>query len=219
MKSINFEQWYDEDIEEVFGIEKVRSEIHLKLQEWLQIEKVFGLNKRVMLLQNLLLENVDAWNEEELKMLFISPLLSEVNFNFFPHYKVFLERKATIKTGTVEAQGKIEWMVAQGRHRPKSSFFFLHEYKREGGGTYNPLGQLLVAMVYAQTENEGNFPIYGSYVVGRLCFFVVLDDKKYAVSRAYDATQDDDLPQIIENLKKVKKYIHQQLNLEVPIFE
>lgn len=212
--NLNFEQWYDEDVEEAFGIQKLKVQEHQKLQEWLQSEENILLDSRIKKLQDLLYENVDTWNEEELKMLFISPLLSEIDFNNYPHYKVFLERKAEIKTETVEAQGKIEWMVAQGRHRPKQPFFFLHEYKREGGTKYNPLGQLLMAMVYAQQQNqEQDFPIYGIYIVGRNWFFVVLGGKEYAVSRAYDATQDNDLEHVISTLNKVKTYIHEFLGI------
>lgn len=214
MISLNFEQWYDEDVEEAFGIQKLKAKNHEKLQEWLDVEQNENLDQRIKVLQELLSENVDTWNEEELKMLFISPLLSEINFNNYPHYKVFLERKAEIKTETVEAQGKIEWMVAQGRHRPKQPFFFLHEYKKEGGAKYNPLGQLLITMAYAQEQNEQKFPVYGIYIVGRLWFFVVLEDNSYATSRAYDATQDGDLKHIVVILNKVKSYIHNFLGID-----
>lgn len=44
---------------------------------------------------------------------------------------------------------------------------------------------------YAQQLNEGAFALYGSYVVGRNWFFVVLDDDQYAVSNAYNVTEED----------------------------
>ena len=72
----------------------------------------------------------------------------------------------------------------------------MHEYKREVEATGDPLGQLLIAMVgaqrgNAQRQNTEAFPLYGCYVLGRNWFFVILEDQQYAVSRAYDATQED----------------------------
>jgi hypothetical protein len=45
---------------------------------------------------------------------------------------------------------------------------------------------------------------------------VILDDKEYGVSRAYDATQTDDLTDMVAILKRVKVYIHQILGLPAP---
>ncbi len=57
--------------------------------------------------------------------------------------------------------------------------------------TGEPIGQLLIAMVGARQQNAEMFPLYGCYVLGRNWFFVVLDEQQYAVSKAFDATQDD----------------------------
>ena len=78
----------------------------------------------------------------------------------------------------------------------------------------DPLGQLLIAMVDAQLlNNTPEKPLYGCYTLGRFWFFVVLHDKSYSVSRAYDATQIDDMQDMIVILKRVRRYIHQELNL------
>jgi hypothetical protein len=77
-------------------------------------------------------------------------------------------------------------------------------------------------MVDAQMMNEasplevGWKPLYGCYNIGRIWFFVILAGKEYSVSRAYDATQTDDLADMVAILKKVKVYIHQVLGLPTP---
>ncbi len=73
-------------------------------------------------------------------------------------------------------------------------------------------------MVDAQILNETpEKPLFGCYMIGRLWFFIVLKQNIYSVSRAYDATQTDDLSEIIEILEKVKIYIHKDLGLLAPV--
>lgn len=210
----NFEQWLAEDVERSFGIERIRPQEHIGMQVWLEAQNHNAeLSSNVKRLQNLLADNVDIWNEDELKIMFIGPLLIEADFNNYPHYKVFSQRKVTLKTEQGEASGKVEWMVAQGKQIPRHPFFFLHEYKSEKASGNDPLGQLLIAMVYAQKENADNLPIHGVYVLGRFWFFVLLEDKTYSVSPAFDATKVEDLAAILANMEKVKAGIHKQLNI------
>lgn len=211
----NFEQWTDEDIQDELGYSEVEAETQQSLLDWLNFDKPIELSEYQKGLLEELNDNIRDWNKDELKLMFIGPLLTTIKFNNYPHYKVFSQRKVTLKTETIEAQGKIEWLLAQGKKIPKKPFFFLHEYKKELGSSNDPLGQLLIAMVYAQEQNqEQDFPIYGIYIVGRNWFFVILEGKEYAVSRAYDATQEEGLQQIIASLHKVKQYIHQILDLK-----
>jgi len=83
-------------------------------------------------------------------------------------------------------------MIATGRSKPKEPFFFLHEYKQLHPSKKNdPLGQLLIAMVTAQAKNPNPHPVYGVVVEGRFWYFVVLNDKEYAVSNPFDACDVD----------------------------
>lgn len=205
-----FEQWLAEEVEDTFGIE--RKETLPYLEEWLDVS-LQALDIRMEMMRKLLLQNVDAWNEDELKMNFIAPFLLEIQFNHYPNYKVFTQRLSKLKTDKVEAQGKIEWMVARGRQIPKNPFFFLQEYKPEKNSGNDPLGQLLMAILYAKQENENPQILYASYIMGRFWFFVVFENNQYAVSNAYNATKEEDLQAIIAILQKVKFYIEKQLNL------
>lgn len=208
----SFEQWYAEEVEIAFDLERVKVKKIPLLEELISDENInLELTANVYKLQNSLIDNVDSWNEDELKMQFLGPLLVESDFNNYPYYKVFSQRKASIQTEKVESSGKIEWMVAQGRQIPRNPFFFLHEYKGEKASGNDPLGQLLMAMVYAQKENQN--PIFGTYILGRFWFFTVLENQKYAVSNAYNATKTEDLAIILSVLEKVKQHIHQFLQL------
>jgi hypothetical protein len=54
--------------------------------------------------------------------------------------------------------------------------------------------------------NQNKHPIYGCYVVKQNWFFMIFDGMNYAVSNAYNAS-DDDLYKITAILIQVKDYI------------
>lgn len=210
-----FEQWLYEDVEIEFGLERV--EDLPTLQAWLDVPNPLPLTARFEKLRSSLRRNVENWNEDELKTLFINPLFFDFDFDNLPHYRVFTQRQFNLQTPTVEATGRVEWFVATGKQTPKKPFFFLQEYKAEKNSANDPLGQLLIAMVEAQIMNNNPAQVlYGCYNIGRIWFFVVLAGKEYGVSRAYDATQTDDLTDMVAILKQVKVYIHEQLGLPAP---
>jgi hypothetical protein len=204
-----FSQWTKEEIEDEFNLSADRQ--HLRLQEWIAVLPSFSEAEQKTLhhLSQKLLEHVHDWNEEELKICFIALLLNMVDFHQ-ASYRPFLERELNV----VYAEGKrlwgvVDFLVASGRQSPKQPFFFLHEYKRQLDTANDPLGQLLAEMVAAQAANAHSHPVYGAYVVGRHWYFIVLEEKNYGESLAYDATKADELLQIVSILKKTKALIEQ----------
>jgi hypothetical protein len=170
---------------------------------------------RTVILEELRLylrEYADSWQEDELKMCFISPLIAMVHY-MSPKYKIFTQRNlyAAFPDLNWEVNGRIEWLISKGKVTPKQPFFCLHEYKQENRRDNDPLGQLLAAMVAARTFNKNDIPIYGCYVVGRFWFFVILDKKEYSVSLAYDATKRDELEAIFAILTELKTIIEKNM--------
>ena len=204
-----------EEVEIAFNIERIKN--LPALVEWLDVPKNNILSFKIDELRILLADSVEGWNEDELKMMFIAPFLAEFKFNQLPSYRVFTQRQFSIQTAEVEANGRVEWFIATGKQIPKKPFFFLQEYKPEKNSGNDPLGQLLIAMVDAQILNEdAKKPLFGCYMIGCFWFFVVLIAKSYSVSKSYDATQVDDLSEIVEILERVKIHIHKELGLPAP---
>lgn len=200
-----------EEVEDMFLINRI-FECDL-LEEWLttipNIDDIqrFILNKA----QNHLFRQVFNWNEDELKMFFIGPLIELADLET-PYFKPFTQRTLSLmlEKADMEIAGKVDFMLATGKRTAKPPYFCIHEYKQEANGSDDAPGQLLIAMVVAQTKNENKFPILGAYIVSRNWFFVVLDDKNYAVSNAYNAA-DDDIFQIFAILQKSKEIIQRHL--------
>jgi len=208
MKS--FETWLFDEVEIAFEI--TRNKHSPLLQQWLSSKIIINEIDNIIItkLKDKLVDNVDAWNEDELKMQFIAPFLNVVNLSS-DKYKPFSQRSLTLKTDKMETSGLVDFMIATGKSRPKEPFFFLHEYKQQHPSKKNdPLGQLLIEMVAAQLKNTIPHPVYGALVEGRVWYFVVLHEKEYAVSKIFDACEND-IYQIYAILCKVKDYIEEIL--------
>lgn len=205
MKQTNFESWETQDLELTFGLEQDWE--NEKLKEWLGAESTFNEIEKAAIekLRLKMLQFVDFWNEDELKMQGISRILDIVDYTS-DKYTVFSQRPLKAVIDEMELHGRVDFMLATGRQKPIKPYFFIHEYKQERKGDSDPKGQLLAELLAAQVHNEVKFPMYGCYVIGRNWFFVILENKKYAVSNAYNAS-DRDIYQIIGILRKMKEYI------------
>lgn len=209
----SFEYWKTQEVEEVFGIEPVEDDS--LLTDWLNATCEITPNeqKQLSFLKNRLIKKVAYWNEAAIKFYFIGPLMNMINYDH-DVYNSFLEQKLEVKvSNTITVSGNVDFLVATGKQIPRTPLFALHEYKPEPNTSIDPMGQLLVSMVAAQQKNaakEKSYPLYGTYVVGRFWFFVVLNGNQYSKSLAFDATQED-LNRIFCVLKKVNVYIREAL--------
>jgi len=208
----NFKQWTRDKLRERFGLKKIKN--HQVLIEWLEskIELTDFEISYLQFLQNNLKEYVDYWNEEEVKLKFIGNLISLLNFDT-ESLSAFAERELSGEVDGEELSGFPDMMVARGKQEVHNPFFFLHEYKKElDNNSPDPAGQLLAAMLLAYEKNKNvpqmlNQAIYGTYVVGRNWFFVVLKEKEYGISLAYDATHDEELLDILQVMKVARQKI------------
>ncbi len=216
-----FEKWKYEEINKTFGYTRIYTNF-APLNAWLS--QVISLKKDDLnaaeILRTRLLIAVNGYNEDELKMQFIAPILSIINFSRFDEYRLFSQRKisanVSLKDGTTDIlTGRVEAMVALGIQDPQHPYFFIHEYKPLNKTTpSDPLGQLIAAMMVAQITNKDDKPIYGLYVRGEFWVFVVLDGKQYAESQPYNAINPNDLKAILQALFWVKQHIEHRIDTE-----
>jgi hypothetical protein len=206
VKNKSFEQWLYEDVERAFGLTRLFVHPFFNILKEQIVTLTSYQGEQLEVLRVRLFENVDAWNEDELKFMFISPLINIVDYKS-NNYKIFTQRpmSVTYENGTKTTAGKVEFMIATGKQTPRKPFFFLHEYKQENRRDNDPLGQLLIAMVAAELQNADEKPLFGCYVSGRNWFFVLLDGKEYSVSAAYDASDDIKIKQILAILLYFKE--------------
>jgi hypothetical protein len=209
VKRKSFDDWTAQDMRDTFDIEQLPTSP--LLQEWLSIvHKPNAKKAEFMEEKRALLERFyRSWNEDELKFRFIAQIV-ELATLIGKRYNTFTQRKLSAVVNGIVLQGKPELMVATGQEEPKKPFFFIHEYKPTKQ-TGDPLGQVLVAMYAAQSQNEDEKPIFGCFVIGNTWQFLILENNTYTLSRTYDANQVDDLQAIYSALCQTKVYIEERV--------
>ena len=209
MQKYAFRQCTSTLLDKTFGLRKVfSSQI---LDRWLQAEFALSEKEQGILenYQTLLILNSDAWNEQELALHFIGPILGLAHFTEPYRFNLFAERRISAvvsgNTTDVELSGEPDGLIATGYREPEIPMFAFTEYKRELDPNGDPVGQTLAAMLVGQALNENQDPLYGAYVVGSDWRFMVLDGHHYAVSRDYSALTDElfDILRILKSLKAI----------------
>ena len=196
---------------DTFGLERLVPPQPI-LSEWL--DAVGTIEPENQIIINKIVANIiangDSWNEEELKMKFISHVIYMAEFN--TPINTYYDREISAMIGDVFMSCKSDMMLSKGTGGLiKTPYFFLHEYKREKKYSGDPIGQMLGAMLIAQANNNNGKPLYGCYVQGRFWFFSVLIGKQYVISNSFNASEITHLHQIIFILRKLKQIILEQL--------
>lgn len=155
------------------------------------------------------INRIAGWNEEELKMKFISYLFLLADVEVDGKLNTFFERSlsATIHDHRLSVSCDCLLATPLGYNTPKAPYFFLKEFKKQKGNSYDPEGQMLAAMLIAQHVNADSKPVYGAWLTGSIWFFTLLEGANYYTSHAFDASTRDELRQIILILRGLKDLI------------
>ena len=70
------------------------------------------------------------------------------------------------------------------------------------------MAQWLEALLITQEINQYQFPMYGCEAVGKQWSFVILENRRYCISKSYDCTDQNELTQIIAILRHFKTILH-----------
>ncbi len=122
----SFESWDYQQINESFGLARIRERFE-PLENWLsaQSDSTKFEEQQLDFLKKQLSIYADEWNEDELKFMFIGPLLSLINFNN-EKYKVFTQRQLSAIVDGIELNGIVDFMIASGAVRPNEPYFFFY---------------------------------------------------------------------------------------------
>ncbi len=202
----NYPKWTLGALVETFGLTSIvldRQDYPL-LSTWLAATTELDAfeEKEVEELRLALVEDVENWDEEDLKMSFISFILRLSKYLVKrTHYRAFFEKTITATLADYVLTTKPDMMLAKRvEDELRTPYFCFHEYKKSLPDK-DPRAQLIQDMLIAQTLNGSSKPIYGCYVIGRHWYFVVLNQREYAISHAYDATEKIHLRKIIAILR------------------
>jgi hypothetical protein len=164
---------------------------------------------RVEKLYQKALKSGDGWNEEELKMKFVSLVFDIADIEVEDKIASFYERpmNAVLQEAKIAVICDCLLAMPQGIATPRMPYFFLQEFKKQKGDSNDPEAQMLAAMLVAQHRNADDNPVYGAWLVGSIWNFTLLLGTDYFVSRKFDASDRSDLMKIIHVLRALKMLI------------
>jgi hypothetical protein len=197
-----------------FNLKRVLGNDSPLMQEWLNAS--ISLNAGEQYLFDMIwtdaVNQIDGWQEEDLKMQFIAFVLKLGNLTPHEKYQPYFERVVSATVENCFLKVKTDFMLAKGvLDMPQLPFFHFQQYKRQTDPNGSPIAQVLEAMLIAQALNQNNKPIYGAYVIGKFWNFIILQDKSYFISKSYDGTEKEELLQIIAILRKFTEILETRL--------
>jgi hypothetical protein len=206
-------------LEKTFGLVQVNK--HSILNEWINLKNTVILSdfekQDLQFCQELLIDNVLHWNEQELSLHFIGPIFSLARFTSIDRkYNLFAERSISaniqsLNDTSILLSGKPDGLIASGYREPESPYFCFQEYKKHREPAGEPEGQCLASLLVGQKINTPNdLPMYGCIVIGRDWYFMILQNNEYCLSRGYDATTEA-IFELFAILKSLKVIIEKHL--------
>ncbi len=209
-------QYSEAELIKLFDLRRlVGNKAHPLVNEWLTVSDTVLSHSEQEIFADILndaVQNIHNWYEEDLKMRFIAFVLKLGHLNDTERYHPYFERTIAATIDEYYLKIKTDFMLAKGiLNIPEVPYFHFQEYKRQTDPNGDPIGQLLEAMLIAQALNQGDKPIYGCYVIGKLWNFVVLHEKTYCISESYDCTKPEGLLQIIAVLRQFKEILETRL--------
>jgi hypothetical protein len=186
-----------------------------RMKDWLNVDMPeFNIPEQYIFdnALNKAIKNIGGWNEEDLKMKFISDILPLGHLEDNGRFMTYFEKSLTGVVDGISLSVKCDFMVAAGvLDYPKNPYFHFQEYKPSKNPSGDSMAQLLEAMLLAQVKNKNDKPIYGCEVVGKNWNFVVMEGKNYCISSSYDSVNRDELLKIIGILRKFRVILETEL--------
>ncbi len=220
MEKQKAKEWKEGEIILTFKLKKIIGEQTPLMQEWWNAtlptlttteQEIFDTNIKSAI------RNINGWSEEDLKMRFISPILSlgkmleDGNFASCFDKKISGEvenHHLVVKADFVMGSGLMDYLI-----RP---YFHFQEYKPQKNPTGDPMAQILEAFLIGQVENQKEskeIPLYGCEIIGKNWTFVIMEGKEYCVADTLISTDRNDLMKIVAMLRKFREILETRLML------
>jgi hypothetical protein len=209
--------WLEGELIDTFKLNRIIPSQTPLMEEWMAAAlPQFNTHEQYIFDKTLLKaqKRIAGWNEEDLKMKFISPVLElghlledDVALAYFDKIiSAFVEGiKLTVKSDFMLAKGILDVF--------KTPYFHFQEYKPQKNPSGDSMAQLLEAFLIAQVKNNNGQPMYGVEIMGATWRFVIMEGKDYCISESLVATNKKDLLRIIAILRKFNYILETRLIL------
>jgi len=214
MKNTKKIYWTEGMVSDKFGLQRINYEQFVLLRNWTMVKCDFTREELIFMeeTRSEALKNIDFWNEEELKMWFISDIIKLSQYHKETEYRAYFEKKVAATVNDIPLKLNVDFLIAKGvGDYVKYPYFCFHEYKREKKYNDDPAAQVLLAMLVAQEINQNEKPLYGAYVISRNWYFMILDKNEYAIAQPLCSTEKEDLHKIVSILREFKVILKEKI--------
>ena len=208
-------EWSEGELIRTFNLNRITVYQTPVMEEWLDV-RVPDLNmgEQYMLDQDLAnaQKYITAWNEEDLKMKFISTILKLGHLTDDDRVMCYFDKIISATIENIKLTVKSDFMLAKGTlDYFETPYFHFQEYKPYKNPSGDSMAQLLEAFLIAQEKNKGAKPLYGVDIMGANWRFVTMEGKNYCISKAFDSVDKLDLLAIVSVLRKFKYILETRL--------
>jgi hypothetical protein len=213
-----FKNWREGDLIKTFKLNRIVTSQTPLMQEWLDVSlPTFNIGEQYIFDEDLTnaQKHIAGWNEEDLKMKFISTILKLGNLRDGDIVLGYFDKIISATVEDIKLTVKSDFMLAKGILDVfETPYFHFQEYKPYKNPSGDSMAQLLEAFLIAQESNKNNKPIYGVDIMGANWRFVTMEGKDYCISKAFDSVDKGDLLTIIAVLRKFKHILETRLLID-----
>ena len=217
-------QWKETELMLAFNLERITGTQTTLMKEWLDVTiPKFSVNEQETFdtVYALGTKNMLNWGEEDLKMKFLSVIVTLGNMIDEGNIVTFFDKPLKGVINDISLSVKSDFMMAKGfMNLYQTPYFHFQEYKPQINPTGEPMAQLIEAFLIAQYKNREDsieIPLFGCEIIGKQWCFVTMEDKKYCTSTIYDSTNREELLQIIAILRKFKALLKERYMTPEPM--
>jgi hypothetical protein len=207
--------WREGDIIKMFKLNRIVGNQTPLMLEWLDVGvPELNVGEQYIFDEDLAnaQKHIAGWNEEDLKMKFISTILKLGHLRDGDVILGYFDKIISATVEGIKLTVKSDFMLAKGILDVfETPYFHFQEYKPYKNPSGDSMAQLLEAFLIAQEKNQNGKPLYGVDIMGSNWRFVTMEDKNYCISKAYDAVEKQDLLAIIAILRKFRYILETRL--------
>jgi hypothetical protein len=210
--------WLEGELIKTFNLTRIVTYQTPLMQEWLNVElPTLHAGEQYLFEEDLnnAKKQIAGWNEEDLKMKFISTILKLGHLRDGDVVLGYFDKTIAAKVEGIPLTVKSDFMMAKGiLDVYETPYFHFQEYKPYKNPSGDSMAQLLEAFLIAQERNKNGLPMYGVDIIGKQWSFVIMEGKDYCISESYNSIERTDLLHIIAILRKFKYILETRLLLE-----
>jgi hypothetical protein len=209
--------WLEGELIKTFQLNRIITSQTPLMAEWLDVQ-LPELNIYEQYLFDEDLNNakkyIAGWNEEDLKMKFISTILKLGHLRDGDVVLGYFDKTISAVVEGTSLTVKSDFMMAKGILDVfETPYFHFQEYKPHKNPSGDSMAQLLEAFLIAQERNKNGLPMYGVEIMGINWRFVTMEGKDYCISKSFNSIDKMDLLHIIAILRKFKYILETRLLL------